>query len=236
MSPREAGLGPLACLTQLSKPGGDSDEVVTSLHSHMQSLIGKGGPGRDDQDVKWLIGAVRAASDRLSGNAGSEKLVAAALSACGCLLDVYVDASLPAAAAAPVYALMRNLVSAGRFQAAAQHTRRLQAALQAVVADGAAPASLIDVYIGSTLNLVICTAELPPSPGTQQVRARACTVGSAVCICVLPQPGEHAEAACAAARRSWATSTLQWHVCCPGFKAPAARPSTPMCCSNTCTR
>jgi hypothetical protein len=163
-----ASLGPVAALAQLSKKDArpqDVQEAIASILLRLTELSTADVAGQ--QDVNWLIAVIKAATSKLSGSDAPTSLADAACETCSCLLRAFAGASLPETAALAAYGLMRQLVSMGQFDAGLAQGRQLQAALAASVAQRGATGYVLNMYVGSTLNLVICMAQTGGVPEAQ---------------------------------------------------------------------
>ena len=174
-----ARLGPVAALAQLSKKDARPsalEDATCSIASRVRELSSSG--VSEQQDVNWLVAVVKAATCKLGSPGAPAELLTTSCDACGCLLEACDAGAMPTDAALAAYGLMRKLVGMGAFDAGLPQGRLLQAALAAAVARGNAPASLLDMYVGSTLNLVICMAEGSGVVGAQVGPWAAVLVGA----------------------------------------------------------
>lgn len=170
-----ASLGPVASLTQLNKAASEEQlcEVLPSVAVHVRSIASQGaGNALSQQEASWLAGVAHAATTKIAaspakGRTSQQQLVAVACDACQCLLSRSGMQPTQAATLA-AYSLMRQLVSVGEYGAALAHGWRLHDVLaHALAGSGAAGAprtansSVMEMYMGSVLNIVICTGEAP---------------------------------------------------------------------------
>ena len=172
--PRHTLLGPVIAISQLSRPETPRQlrDAVVGASAHLQGILQRDGCAQmEPQDVLWLRSVIKASTAQLSSELVEEVPAVAQLAheACACLLGAWVAAEEPADAPMVAYSVMRKLVSSGQFDAGLQQGWCLHDAVRPMVERGAASASLVDMYVGSALNIVICTVEACSTPQLQAI-------------------------------------------------------------------